>query len=55
MKRPALITEADVNRCMKVAARHGMTIRVLPDGSVLIVPKPERADEPVDYAGEIRL
>jgi hypothetical protein len=55
MPRPSSISQADVNRVMKVAAKHNMTVRVLPDGSVMIVPKPEPADAPVDYQGDIRL
>ena len=37
--RPSL-SQADVNRVMKVAAKHGMTVGVLPDGSIVIVPMP---------------
>lgn len=40
MPRPATISQADVNRVMKVAEKRGMTVRVLPDGSVMIVPLP---------------
>ncbi len=55
MPRPATLSQADVNRVMKVAEKRGMTVRVLPDGSVMIVPKPEPADAPVAYDKEIRL
>lgn len=40
MPRSSSISQADVNRVMKVAAKHNMTVRVLPDGSVMIVPLP---------------
>ena len=55
MPRPATLSQADVNRVMKVAEKRGMTVRVLPDGSLMIVPKPEPADAPVAYDKEIRL
>lgn len=54
-RRPATITQADVNRVMKVAESRGMTVRVLPDGSILIVDKPAAPQASVDWKGEIRL
>lgn len=55
MPRPSTISQADVNRVMKVAERRGMTVRVLPDGSIVIVPMPEKAEAVVVYDKEIRL
>lgn len=52
-------TAAQILRAMKAAKRLGMTVRILPDGSLLLVPmpEPEKAPEParVDWHKEIRL
>lgn len=54
-RRPAVITQADVDRAMKVAEKRGMTVRILPDGSIIIVPQLMAPDAPVDWKGDIRL
>jgi hypothetical protein len=53
---PAKLTQADVARALRVAKAEGMTVRILPDGSLLLVPMP-KAPEPerVDWHKEIRL
>lgn len=37
-RRPATFTKADLARAMAVAREHGMTVEVLPDGTLRIVP-----------------
>jgi hypothetical protein len=37
----AKLTQADVARVIRAAQSAGMTVRVLPDGSLLVVPLPE--------------
>lgn len=37
-RRPALCTEADIRRAVKVAKAHGMAVRIDPNGAINIVP-----------------
>ena len=37
-RRPATSTKTDLKRAMDVAREHGMTVEVLPDGTLRIVP-----------------
>lgn len=43
-RRPATFTKADLARAMAVAREHGMTVKVEPDGSLLLTPVPSRLD-----------
>lgn len=38
---PAKLTQADVARALRAAKAQGMTVRILTDGSLLLVPLPE--------------
>lgn len=40
-RRPAVITQADLTRAIKAARKVGMTVAIMPDGSLLIVPLPQ--------------
>jgi hypothetical protein len=53
-RRPAKFTKADLARALAVAQAHGMTVEVLPDGTLRIVPVTV-TDGRVDFKGEIRL
>ena len=48
----ATFTKADLSRAMAVARENGMTVEVLPDGTLRIIPV---GSEKVTYQGEIRL
>lgn len=37
-RRPATFTKADLSRAMAVAKENGMTVEVMPDGTIRIVP-----------------
>lgn len=52
-RRPATFTKADLSRAMAVARENGMTVEVLPDGTMRIVPV--GSEQRVTYQGEIRL
>ena len=54
-RRTTIINEDDVDRAMKVAEKRGMTVRIVPDGSIIIVPQLMAPDAPVDWKGDIRL
>lgn len=47
-RRPATFTKADLARAMAVARENGMTVKVEPDGSMLLIPVP--AAQPVEEA-----
>lgn len=47
---PAKLTQADVARVIRAAQSAGMTVRVLPDGSLLVVPLPETPPAPPEPA-----
>lgn len=52
-RRPAIFTEADLARAVKVAKSQGMAVEVTRDGTIRIVPS---APQPaLDYQGNIRL
>lgn len=52
--RPARFTEADLTRALKVAREAGMTVEVLRDGTIRIVPLTGQA-QPVDAGREFSL
>jgi hypothetical protein len=57
---PAKLTQADVARAIRAAQSAGMTVRILTDGSLLVVPMPETPATPapapqVDYRRRKRL
>ena len=52
-RRPATFTKADLSRAMAVARENGMTVEVLPDGTLRIVPL--GSEQRAMYHGEIRL
>jgi hypothetical protein len=52
---PAKFKVADLARAMKVAKAEGMTVRIEPDGSFVIVPIEAPKGRAVDYKGEIRM
>lgn len=54
-RTPARFTQADLARAMKVARAEGMTVRIEPDGSFVIVPVEAAKSREVDYKGEIRM
>ena len=47
-RRPATFTKADLARAMAVAREHNMTVRVEPDGSLLLIPVPQRSEFEAD-------
>ena len=54
-RRPARFTQAELARAMRVALSCGMTVRVMDDGSFLLVPLEAVKEAPVDFKGEVRL
>ena len=48
-RRPATFTKSDLARAMAVARLHGMTVEVLADGTIRLVPIPQGQ---VDTASE---
>lgn len=47
-RRPATFTKADLARAMAVARENGMTVRVEPDGSMMLIPVPQRPEIEAD-------
>lgn len=43
-RRLATFTKADLARAMSVAREHGMTVEVMSDGVIRLVPIPQRGD-----------